>query len=516
MESSSPVLNAEGVIEFTSHEQADTETLIFSELFGVQAVRSAETFNCVIRRDPKESNTKAVLDSIRTMIMDEHPHQSDASVERGRGGDAFRRMISDRKDRVHILTHSNSTLIELIETAFSLVGQLRTFLRMGHGSETLNLNNCYSKKGCVDNMLFRRLCCLELVTALANTLPNSHRNLCLIRTCSVSVRMCLATQHFVYRQAKVMAMTRTHTSFAWEDLVKQGFTFDSIVLEVTGSCLEIESFIPLVMQKNVDSHKRIVFIGESRKERPTSLYHRYLCLHVTFLQLTPQGLCKPSISRLLPRVDPNLTNKARPGRGRKITSPISELRTTFGAGEIQPADQQRVDHSPCPINNTVIQTVRNLLLTRHETLYFPYNCWNLLHTVYVFNGLTTPHLPKQLQFAQHTQQTLPNPTFSTPPSNARLSHQRRMHSWESSSDSLPQLSNVFQRKHHLICPKHTSEPSSNRDGSSNSTAVQREWLELLSNHPIFPFRLSTPFPHPPLNLRTQICCWPAHISLSSR
>ncbi|KAK2951783.1 putative RNA helicase aquarius [Blattamonas nauphoetae] len=174
---------------------------------------------------------------------------------------------------------------------------------MGHGSKTHNLNNCYSKEGRVDNMLFRRLHCLELVKALANTLSNSHRNLCLVHTCSVSVRMCLA-------HAKVIAMTTTHTSFAREDLVKQGFSFDSIVLEVTGSCLEIESFIPLVMLKNVDRLKRIVFIGDSRKERPTvqnaalrigagfgqSLYHRLLRLHVPFLPLIPQGLCKPSIS----------------------------------------------------------------------------------------------------------------------------------------------------------------------------------------------------------------------------
>ncbi|KAK2951784.1 hypothetical protein BLNAU_13277 [Blattamonas nauphoetae] len=113
MESSSPVLNAEGVIEFTTqapiraewdslkrqyvvylltvvppHEQADTDTLIFCELFGVQAVRGAEVikvgnedrplhvlldlnqYDFVIHHNPKESNTKAVLDSIRTMIVD--------------------------------------------------------------------------------------------------------------------------------------------------------------------------------------------------------------------------------------------------------------------------------------------------------------------------------------------------------------------------------------------------------------------------------------------------------------
>ncbi|KAK2949761.1 hypothetical protein BLNAU_15335 [Blattamonas nauphoetae] len=79
-----------------------------------------------------------------------------------------------------------------------------------------------------------------------------------------------------------------------------------------------------------------------------------------------------------------------------------------------------------------------------------------------------------------------------------------------------QLPGVLERKHHLICPKHISEPSSNSDDSSNSTAVQREWLSLLSNHPFCPFRLSTHFPHPPLNLRTQICCWPAHFTLSPR
>ncbi|KAK2943121.1 putative RNA helicase aquarius [Blattamonas nauphoetae] len=42
-----------------------------------------------------------------------------------------------------------------------------------------------------------------------------------------------------------------------------------------------------------------------------SLFHRLLRLHVPFLPLTAQGICKPSISRLLTRVYPDLTNTSR-------------------------------------------------------------------------------------------------------------------------------------------------------------------------------------------------------------
>ncbi|KAK2956507.1 hypothetical protein BLNAU_8561 [Blattamonas nauphoetae] len=61
---------------------------------------------------------------------------------------------------------------------------------------------------------------------------------------------------------------------------------------------------------------------------------------------------------------------------------------------------------------------------------------------------------------------------------------------------------------------HPSQAATARVRSSNSRAVQREWFSLLSNHPLCPFRLLTHFPHPPLSLRTQICCWPAHFTLS--
>ncbi|KAK2950340.1 putative RNA helicase aquarius [Blattamonas nauphoetae] len=223
----------EGITVVPPPEQADTDSLTFRELFGVHAVRGAEvigvededgnpsvyqTFNLVVRRNPKENNAKAVLDSIRTMIVDGvfvpawlgdvligygDPEQcipaNQPPLSRGeeRAMLAERERIADElsgsqldavssglkhgltlidgapgtgKTRVLVLALSNSALNELFEAAPSLAGQPRYFVRIGHGSETLKLNHSFSKEARVDNMLLRRLRCLELVKALAESL----------------------------------------------------------------------------------------------------------------------------------------------------------------------------------------------------------------------------------------------------------------------------------------------------------------------------------------------------------
>ena len=57
-------------------------------------------------------------------------------------------------------------------------------------------------------------------------------------------------------EARIIAMTCTHAAIARQRLVETGFHFDTLVLEEAGQVLELESFIPMLLQvRNRLNHK---------------------------------------------------------------------------------------------------------------------------------------------------------------------------------------------------------------------------------------------------------------------
>lgn len=71
--------------------------------------------------------------------------------------------------------------------------------------------------------------------------------------------------YLVSKQAKIIAMTCTHAALKRVDLIESGFEYDNILVEEAGQILEIESFIPLVLQKprfgKTSRLKRFILIG---------------------------------------------------------------------------------------------------------------------------------------------------------------------------------------------------------------------------------------------------------------
>ena len=49
-------------------------------------------------------------------------------------------------------------------------------------------------------------------------------------------------------EARIVAMTCTHAAIARQRLIDSGFHFDTLVLEEAGQVLELESFIPMLLQ----------------------------------------------------------------------------------------------------------------------------------------------------------------------------------------------------------------------------------------------------------------------------
>ncbi|KAL7062085.1 hypothetical protein AAHC03_0438 [Spirometra sp. Aus1] len=118
------------------------------------------------------------------------------------------------------------------------------------------------------------------------------------------------------QESKIVAMTCTHAALKRRDLVQLGFTYDTIIMEEAAQILEIETFIPLLLQNPDISGrnrlKRWIMIGDHNQLPPVvknqafsnfsnmsqSLFTRLVKLGVPTVQLDAQGRTRPSISQL--------------------------------------------------------------------------------------------------------------------------------------------------------------------------------------------------------------------------
>jgi intron-binding protein aquarius len=113
------------------------------------------------------------------------------------------------------------------------------------------------------------------------------------------------SNYLVSTQAKIIAMTCTHAALKRHDFIKLKFEFDSLVMEEAAQVLEIETFIPLLLQSQRTSAgrlKRAVFIGDHNQLPPViqnmafqkysrmdqSLFARLIRLGVPAVQLNYQ------------------------------------------------------------------------------------------------------------------------------------------------------------------------------------------------------------------------------------
>ena len=129
------------------------------------------------------------------------------------------------------------------------------------------------------------------------------------------------TDYLLTKQAKVVAMTCTHAAIARARLVELGFHYDNVIVEEAGQMLDIETFIPLLIQggesddDSSSSHsrlKRVCLIGDNNQLPPVvknisfskfsnydqSLFTRLIKLGVPLITLNKQGRSRPETARL--------------------------------------------------------------------------------------------------------------------------------------------------------------------------------------------------------------------------
>lgn len=123
------------------------------------------------------------------------------------------------------------------------------------------------------------------------------------------------SKYLLVKEAKIIAMTCTHAALKREELVNLGFRYDNILMEESAQILEIETFIPLLLQNPQDGYNRLkrwIMIGDHHQLPPViknmafqkfsnmeqSLFTRLVRLGVPTVDLDGQGRARSSICNL--------------------------------------------------------------------------------------------------------------------------------------------------------------------------------------------------------------------------
>lgn len=123
------------------------------------------------------------------------------------------------------------------------------------------------------------------------------------------------SKYLLVKEAKIIAMTCTHAALKRSELVEMGFKYDNILMEESAQILEIETFIPLLLQNPQDGRSRLkrwIMIGDHHQLPPVvknmafqkycnmeqSLFTRMVRLGVPYVELDAQGRARPSICNL--------------------------------------------------------------------------------------------------------------------------------------------------------------------------------------------------------------------------
>ena len=131
--------------------------------------------------------------------------------------------------------------------------------------------------------------------------------------------------YLLIKEARIIAMTSTHAAMRRQEIANLGFHYDNVVVEEAAQITEIESFIPLALQKPKGDDiplQRVILCGDHLQNSPIvqnlafrqyanleqSLFLRLIRLGVPTIDLDRQGRARPSIAQLYRWRYPGLGN----------------------------------------------------------------------------------------------------------------------------------------------------------------------------------------------------------------
>ncbi|KAG8415110.1 hypothetical protein J3458_008990 [Metarhizium acridum] len=168
--------------------------------------------------------------------------------------------------------------------------------------------------------------------------------------------------YLLTNEARIIAMTTTHAAIRRSEIASLGFHYDNVIMEEAAQITEVETFMPLAMQKPTNNQmplKRVVLCGDHLQNSPViqslafrhyanleqSLFSRLVRLGVPTVNLDQQGRARPSIAKLYqwryPKLDnlPHVQNQAeylRGNAGFKFDYQFINVPDYKGHGESEP------------------------------------------------------------------------------------------------------------------------------------------------------------------------------------
>jgi len=124
------------------------------------------------------------------------------------------------------------------------------------------------------------------------------------------------SNYLLTKHAKIIAMTCTHAAIKRRDLIDLNFNYDNVIMEESGQILDIETLLPLLLQRNDSSSssrlQRVILLGDHRQLPPVvqnrslqkyshldqSLFTRFIRLGMPYIQLNAQGRMRGTIANL--------------------------------------------------------------------------------------------------------------------------------------------------------------------------------------------------------------------------
>lgn len=128
------------------------------------------------------------------------------------------------------------------------------------------------------------------------------------------------TDYLLTKQARIVAMTCTHAAIVRSHLIELGFQYDNVIMEEAGQMLDVETVIPLLLQKGESDGasssatrlKRVCLIGDHHQLPPVvknqsfskfshldqSLFTRLIRHGVPSIDLNRQGRARADIAKL--------------------------------------------------------------------------------------------------------------------------------------------------------------------------------------------------------------------------
>ncbi|KAG5928130.1 hypothetical protein E4U42_001240 [Claviceps africana] len=168
--------------------------------------------------------------------------------------------------------------------------------------------------------------------------------------------------YLLTNEARIIAMTTTHAAMRRGEIAALGFHYDNVIMEEAAQITEVETFMPLAMQKPIQKQmplKRVVLCGDHFQNSPViqslafrhyanleqSLFSRLVRLGVPTVNLDQQGRARPSIAKLYSWRYPKLENlqhvQSRPefiraNAGFKFDYQFINVPSYKGRGESEP------------------------------------------------------------------------------------------------------------------------------------------------------------------------------------